>query len=197
VLTALVDLYSDPEFIACALQAHQDAATLTVRQRYDELTATDAELTKTEAAVERYMHTFEAGTLLADIFAERVGELGNKAKLLRARQAELADVAADATAPLPSVDEVQALRDQLQTVALSGPGTVRRAVAQAFVHSLTVEARDKILPKFEIRRGLAIGVTGEHDGNPKHPREGRSRHDIYRGRCGTRTHDLSRVKAAL
>ena len=69
------------EFITRALQAHQDAATLTVRQRHDELTATDAELAKTEAAVERYMHAFEAGTLTADIFAERVPELGTKAKL--------------------------------------------------------------------------------------------------------------------
>ena len=166
MLAGLVDLYSDPEFITRALQAHQDAATLTVRQRHDELTASDAELAKTEAAVERYMHAFEAGTLTPDIFAERVRELGSKANLLRARQAELAEVAAEATAPLPSLDEVQALRDQLQAVALSGPGTVRKAVAQAFVHSLTVEARDKILPKFEIRRGLVIGDTGEHDGNP-------------------------------
>ena len=54
--------------------------TLTVRQRHDELAATDAELAKTEAAVERYMHAFEAGTLTADMFAERVHELGNKAK---------------------------------------------------------------------------------------------------------------------
>jgi site-specific DNA recombinase len=170
VLDALVDLYSDPEFITRALQAHLDAATLTVRQRHDELTATDAELAKTEAAVERYMHAFEAGTLTADIFAERVRELGTKAKLLRARQAELAEVAADASAPLPSLDEVETLRDQLQAVALSGPGTVRKAVAQAFVHSLTVEARDKILPKFEIRRGLVIGDTGEND---EHPSQGR------------------------
>lgn len=29
-----------------------------------------------------------------------------------------------------------------------------------------MEARDKILPKFEIRRGLVIGDTSEHDGNP-------------------------------
>jgi hypothetical protein len=94
----------------------------------------------------------------------------NKAKLLRARQAELAEVAAEATAPLPSFDEVEALRDQLQAVALSGPGAVRKAVAQAFVHSLTVEARDKILPKFEIRRGLVVGDTGEHG---EHPSEGR------------------------
>ena len=50
------------------------------------------------------------------------------------------------------------------------PGRLERAVAQAFVHSLTVEAHDKILPKFEIRRGLVIGDTGEHDGNPSQGR---------------------------
>jgi hypothetical protein len=96
-----------------------------VRQQYDELTATDAELAKTEAAVECYMHAFETGALTADIFAERVRELGNKAKLLCARQAELAEVAAEATAPLQGLGEVEALRDQLQAVALGGPGTER------------------------------------------------------------------------
>jgi len=43
---------------------------------------------------------------------EGVRELANKAKLLRAGQAELAEGAAEATAPPPSLDEVEALRDQ-------------------------------------------------------------------------------------
>jgi len=54
------------------------------------------------------------------------------------------------------IPEVEALRDQLRDVAFRGPGRVRKAIAQAFVHSLTVEARDRILPKFQIRRGLSI-----------------------------------------
>jgi len=170
VLSALVELYSDPELITRAILAHQAAANLTIRRHHDELAATDAELAKTEAALERYMHAFEAGTLTADMFAERVRDLANKAKSLRARQAELADVAADASAPLPTLSEVEVLRDQLRDVALDGPGPVRKAVAQAFVHSLTVEARDKILPKFEIRRGLTIENRGENDGNPSQGR---------------------------
>ena len=156
VLSALVELYSDPELIKRAILAHQAASNLTIRRHHDELAATDAELAKTEAALERYMHAFEAGTLTADMFAERFRDLGNKAKSLRALQAELA--------------EVEVLRDQLRDVALHGPGPVRKAVAQAFVHSLTVEARDKILPRFEIRRGLTIEDRGEHDGNPSEGR---------------------------
>ena len=116
------------------------------------------------------MHAFEAGTLTADMFAERVRDLANKAKSLRARQAELAEVATDAGAPLPTVSEVEVLRDQLRDDALHGPGPVRKAVAQALVHSLTVEPRDKILPKFEIRRGLTIENRGERDGNPSQGR---------------------------
>jgi len=170
VLSALVELYSDPELIKRAILAHQAASNLTIRRHHDELAATDAELAKTEAALERYMHAFEAGTLTADMFAERFRDLGNKAKSLRARQAELAEVAANARAPLPTLAEVEVLRDQLRDVALHGPGPVRKAVAQAFVHSLTVEARDKILPRFEIRRGLTIEDRGEHDGNPSEGR---------------------------
>ena len=170
VLSALVELYSDPELITRAILAHQAAANLTIRRHHDELAATDAEVAKTEAALERYMHAFEAGTLTADMFAERVRDLANKAKSLRARQAELAEVATDAGAPLPTVSEVEVLRDQLRDDALHGPGPVRKAVAQALVHSLTVEPRDKILPKFEIRRGLTIENRGERDGNPSQGR---------------------------
>jgi hypothetical protein len=47
-------------------------------------------------------------------------------------------------------------------------------VAQAFVHRLTVEARDKILPKFDIRGDLVIGDTGEH-GEPPSERRGVNR----------------------
>jgi site-specific DNA recombinase len=170
VLSGLVELYSDPELITRAIQAHQAAANLTIRRHHDELAATDAELAKTEAALERYMHAFEAGTLTADMFAERVRDLASKAKSLRACQAEIANVAADASAPLPTLAEVEVLRDQLRDVALHGPGPVRKAVAQAFVHSLTVEARDKILPKFEIRRGLTIEDRGKHDEHPSQER---------------------------
>ncbi|MGH8994418.1 MAG: recombinase family protein, partial [Acidimicrobiales bacterium] len=161
VLAALVDLYGDPEFITRALAANQQTSIQSARQQQDEIAATEMELAKTDAAVERYMHAFEAGTLTADIFADRVRDLGDKAKALRVRRAELGQSAAQATAPLPTIAEVETLRDQLQEIALRGPGHVRKAVAQAFVHSLTVESRDCILPRFEVRRGLTISNTGE------------------------------------
>lgn len=166
VLTALVDLYSDPELIARALKANQQSSADTARQQREELAATEAEIAKTDSAVDRYMHAFEAGTLTADIFADRVRDLGDKARALRLRHAELGRAAVEVEAPLPTLAEVTTLRDQLRDVALHGPGRVRKAVAQAFVHSLTVESRDRILPKFQVRRGLIIEQTGEHDGNP-------------------------------
>jgi site-specific DNA recombinase len=173
VLSALVDLYSDPELIARALKANQQNSADTARQQREELAATEAEIAKTDAAVDRYMHAFEAGTLTADIFADRVRDLGDKARALRLRHAELGRTAAEVEAPLPTVSEVTALRDQLRDVALHGPGRVRKAVAQAFVHSLTVESRERILPKFQIRRGLTIEQVGEHDGNPSQGSQGR------------------------
>jgi hypothetical protein len=62
---------------------------------------------KTETAVDRYMHAFEAGTLTADVFADRVRDLGDKARALRLGHAELGRTAAHATAPLPTVAEVE------------------------------------------------------------------------------------------
>ncbi len=173
VLAALVDLYSDPELITRAFEANQQTSMATARQQREELAATEAEIAKTEATADRYMHAFEAGTLTAEIFADRVRDLGDKARALRLRYAELGRAAVHATAPLPTEAEVNSLRDQLQEVALRGPGRVRKAVAQAFVHSLTVESRDRILPKFEIRRGLTVEVAGEHGGTPSKGAQGR------------------------
>ena len=173
VLSALVDLYSDPELIARALKANQKNSADTARQQREELAATEAGIAKTDAAVDRYMHAFVAGTLTADIFADRVRDLGDKARALRVRHAELGRTAADVEAPLPTLCEVTALRDQLRDIALHGPGRIRKAVAQAFVHSLTVESRDRILPKFQVRRGLTVEQTGEHDGNPSQGGQGR------------------------
>ncbi len=87
------------------------------RQRRDVLASTDAELARTEAAVDRYMHAFENGTVTEEMFGDRVRELGRKAQTLRARRADLAAEAAADEAPVPAAEDLEELRVQLVSVA--------------------------------------------------------------------------------
>jgi len=142
------------------------------RQPHHELATTDAELAKTEAAVERYMLAFENGSVAEQMFGDRVRELGRKTQALRARRAELAaDVAAD-EGPGPAPENLEELRVQLIDVAEHGPEPVRKPVAPAFIHSLVVEAGNRVQPTFRIPSGRM-----ETDGNGNGANGGGSRHD--------------------
>ncbi len=162
VFSALGDLYADPSIIGRAIAVRRRQAAVGARQRRDELTATEAELAKTEASVDRYMHAFESGTVTEDMFGERVRELGRKAQALRRRRAELLGEAAADAAPVPSQEDLRELRVQLVDVGENGPGPIRKAVAQAFVQNLVVEARDRVQPTFRIPSGL-MGNGGDGD----------------------------------
>ena len=166
VFAALGDLYADPGIIGRAVAVRRRQAAVGARQRRDELAATEAELAKTKAAVDSYMHAFENGTVSEEMFGKRVRELGRKAQILRARRAELAAEAAASEAPVPSAEDLKGLRLQLIDVAEAGPEPVRKTVAQAFVHSLVVEARGRIRPTFRIPSGL---MDSDGNGNSAEP----------------------------
>jgi hypothetical protein len=58
------------------------------------LKATEAEIAKAEASIERYFHAFENGTMPEGRCAERVNALGDRLVELRARRDELAALVA-------------------------------------------------------------------------------------------------------
>jgi len=167
VFAALGDLYADPGIIGRAIAVRRRQAGVGARQRRDQVAVTDTALAKTEAAVERYMHAFENGAVTEEMFGERVRELGSKGQALHARLAELATEAAADESPVPSSADLEELRIRLIDVAERGPEAVRKAVAQAFVHSLVVETRNRVRPTFRIPSGLM-----ETDGNGNSPKPG-------------------------
>ena len=71
---ALVEFYALARVLAEGRQQSAAAA----RQHDKERRAIEAELKRTEAAVERYMHAFENGALTEDLFAERVPRAGHE-----------------------------------------------------------------------------------------------------------------------
>ncbi len=116
VFDALVNLYADPSVLIDATAADRDQTATAARQHAKELRSVEAELTRTEAAVNRYMLAFENGAVTEDMFGERVRELGHKAKALRVKQAELETATGDAI-PTPTATQIRALHRWLLTVA--------------------------------------------------------------------------------
>ncbi|MFN2607205.1 MAG: recombinase zinc beta ribbon domain-containing protein [Acidimicrobiales bacterium] len=87
VLAALVDVYGKPEVIQEAIAAVATDGEQSAARAEQEVAGLDAELRRTEAAIERYMLAFENGKLTEDMFAERVQELAPQASALRSSQA--------------------------------------------------------------------------------------------------------------
>ncbi|MBA3652628.1 MAG: recombinase zinc beta ribbon domain-containing protein [Actinobacteria bacterium] len=159
VFAALVQLYAAPDLLADATTAHRKDAAARTRQNQKELTALDAELRKTEAATQRYMLAFENGTVTEDMFGDRVHELGATARTLRAHRAELHAAVDPANTGIPTLAEIDVVRQQLATAAEHASAPVRKALAHAFVHELRVEARNRVRPTYKLCRGLPATNT--------------------------------------
>ncbi|MGH9076449.1 MAG: recombinase family protein [Acidimicrobiales bacterium] len=167
VLDAILAIYADPELIerAVAVKAHEVATSAQLHQ--DQIAATKAELKKTEAAIERYVHAFESGTVSDDMFGPRVRELGDRARTLRARHNELTEAAIAAAADPPTQADLDALRAELDDMIRHGSDTHRKAVAQTFVKRLLVQQPGVIQPTLLVRGGLPVEIieNGEKTGS--------------------------------
>ncbi len=154
VFAALLAIYADPELLERAIAAKTRATANVAQLHHDELAATQAQLRKTEAAIERYMHAFEAGTITEDMFGTRVRDLGHKARALQARHTKLIEAVEEADLNPPTAADIEALRRELEDQIQSGSEQRRKGIAHAFVKDLVVEGRDAIRPSFYVRGGL-------------------------------------------
>jgi site-specific DNA recombinase len=166
VFAALLAVYADPELLERAIAAKARDTATAARLHRDEIAATEAELRKTEAAIERYMHAFGAGSVTEDMFGTRVRDLGNKLRALRGRHAELAEAAEATAMHPPTAADIEALREELDAEIHHGSEQRRKAIARAFVRLLVVEERDTIQPSFYVRGGLPPDMPRDRDETP-------------------------------
>ena len=168
VLDALCDFCADPDMISRAVAVKTKQVAATTRLHHDEIDGTTAELKKTEVAIERYMLAFEAGSISDDMFSPRVRDLGDRARSLKARRDELEEAAYIAAMDPPAQADLDTLRAELQEIIKQGSDTRRKAVAQAFVHRLVVQAPGIIQPTYLIRGAIPTDLAEEpHKTAPK------------------------------
>ena len=151
VLTSLLDTLARTDLIDAAIANAQSEATIDRGQHTEELTAIDADLAKTNDAIDRYLTAFENGTMPEDTCAPRISELASKAKQLRQRREELQlllQETPEATEPDPALcTRLHAhVRDALNT---NNPGTTRQLI-QALVHEVRVTGRHRVKPTFRV-----------------------------------------------
>ncbi len=149
-MDALLETYQRHHLIDRALAAGKDRAAALRCQQREELSVVDAELAKTEAAIERYLLAFEAGSLPEAVCGERVRNLGTKAGELLARRIELEYEVLDAETPTITRRELAKGRRHVADTIASGAPEAKKALLQALVAEIRVESRKAVRPFFRV-----------------------------------------------
>ncbi|MHB8589794.1 MAG: recombinase family protein [Candidatus Dormibacteraceae bacterium] len=89
VLKAMLEAYSDSELVEQALEEAKSRMPAAAAQLKEQLGAVEADIRKTEEALERYFLAFEAGTMNESACASRVEALAQRLAALNSNEAEL------------------------------------------------------------------------------------------------------------
>jgi site-specific DNA recombinase len=159
IIDALLATLARTDLIDAAITAHTAHRDTHRAAHTDQLTAVDAELAKTNAAIDRYLLAFENGTLNEATVGHRLQTHADKARQLRARHAELADLIAESPPP-PTPADLDALRDRLQHLIRHGNPAQIKAALHGLVHEIRITAPHQAVPYFY------VPTANPPDGNP-------------------------------
>ncbi len=150
VLDALSSFYRDHHrLIADAITRAQAQHLAGEDNQRAELATIEAELTKTNQAIDRYLGAFENGTLDEEDLASRLATLKTKTKQLRTRRDELADQLTDAPQPLPK-EALANIANHISEIIASGTDNQRKALIETLIAEIKITAADRIVPVFRI-----------------------------------------------
>jgi hypothetical protein len=117
--------------------------------RRAELAATERELAKAGAAIDRYLAAFENGTLDPEDLAERLAQLKARSRQLAARRDELASqlALAPTAPPVPTLHQVA---DCIDEITASGSQNQRKALIEALIAQVKITGPGRVIPVFRI-----------------------------------------------
>jgi site-specific DNA recombinase len=177
VLQALVATYQETDLFQRAIGAARSQAATLREQHQGELRAVGGAIAKAEAAIDRYLDAFEAGTMREQQCARRLEALTAKLVELKTRQDELRDLLGIAHDPAPDPRELAELLERVRAAVRHGPLPVRKTLIEALVEEIRVRSRDHIVPVFRlpngrhqpdgaVRPGVSWVVPTNPDANP-------------------------------
>lgn len=150
VLASMRDFYAEHnDLITKAVADAQQFYTASHADRMKEREMVDAELTKANAAVERYFTAFENGTMSEETAAPRLEKLGVKIKQLRQRRDELTEeLDGEPTMPAPAeLAEIVAHIDQV--IDRQQPAQTKTLI-ESLVTEVKIVGPDQVIPMFRV-----------------------------------------------
>ena len=122
-------------------------------------------MTKTGAAIDRYLAAFERGTMEEELVADRLVELRTTTKQLRSRRDELT-LALDDEPTAPEEDILVQIANWITEIITTGSHNKRKALVEALVARVIVTGPDRLRPVFRIphtinHNGAASAVPAE------------------------------------
>ncbi len=159
VTGALASFYRGQHaLIADAVAAAQASHAAANEGRRAELAATEHELARTGAALDRYLAAFESGALDSEDLAGRLAQLKARSHQLRAHRDELARELTDVPAPLPPAT-LRQVADHIDEIVGAGTYTQRKALIEALVANVKITGPGRVVPVFRIPQTTAADHT--------------------------------------
>lgn len=159
MVRSLVETLANSDLIEHAVAEARRQGEREAPKRQEQLLVVEADLRKTEAALDRYFAAFEAGTLSDVQCAPRIAALNEKLGQLQRRRAEL-DVPA-APPPLEvSPGELREVTEQIEAALLAADTPQVKALLQALVAEVVVDSRERITPVFRVPVRILSGMVG-------------------------------------
>lgn len=149
ITKALLDLLGNSRLLTRAVEKAKRQAGARADSITAELAAVDTELRGAEDAIDRYLRSFETGTLPEELCAPRVRALHDQTTALRTRRQQLAADQQTATAT-PDPAQLADLRHQLDHAIRHGTPAQVKALIHALVHEIRVEGPHTIRPTYKI-----------------------------------------------
>jgi site-specific DNA recombinase len=133
--------------VAEALEEARRRVPAATAQLKEQLAAAEADIRKTEEALERYFLAFEAGTMDERACSQRVERLTSKLTDLRCDRIGLQN-AIDLDDPMPTRDEIDDILAEIRDLITTGTREDHKTLTSVLVGETIVEGRHSIEPSF-------------------------------------------------
>jgi site-specific DNA recombinase len=128
-------------------------------QHERELNIVDADIAKTDQAIERYLLAFEAGTLPDTQCGPRIRDLGAKLVDLQDRRTQLQELLDSPQPAAPTAEQLAQARQHIRDAIDNGDEKHRKHLLQAVIAKIRVESREHITPVYRVPHAQQVDTV--------------------------------------
>jgi hypothetical protein len=139
------------DLLARAVSGGRSRAAVSQQQLRNELVVAEADLVKTEEAIEPHLFAFETGSMPEATCRQRVQALAQKAAELSEHRADL-NAESDMTDTGPTQEDIEPIRTRVTKTVKHEDAAAQKDLRAALVHDIQATGRNDIRPVFKIPR---------------------------------------------